>query len=806
MIRKLTLAVSALSLSSGLFAAPVTPEQALQRAVSSGPMKVRSAMAQHSKLSKIVKSDIGVASAYIFTDDRGAGFSILSADDLAVPVLGYSDSGELDVNNLPPSLVWWLNEQGRRVEFATSNDLKTSDRAYAPSGYPAIPVQMKTTWNQGAPYNLLTPKVGDVQSPTGCVATSFAQVMKYFNYPETGQGEISYQDNGRTRKLNFSRITFEWSQMQDSYPMSGYDEEQAKAVAMLMRACGYSVQMSYGTQSSGAVSQWLADAAKTYFKYDAGTYYTLREYYSYDDWFKLIYDNIKNVGPVIYDGRSVDGGHSFVCDGYDGNGYFHFNWGWGGMSDGFYVLDALNPENQGIGGASGGFNCSQGAVIGMKPAAEGSLPAVSNIYIYGNAEASLSGQTLTFSAVDHSSAGWGNAYATDMNVVVGAIISDVNSGKEVMSVQGTLGSMENVSLSPVSYFPTDRVKLTIDIPVLPDGKYKVTLATKDNMLENAKWLPMVCDWGKANYCILTVENGAMSVSNVQSDSIEFVDSSFVSPLFFGRNLKIVSKVKNTSDKQLSLCYMPVLYRDGAIQYLGDMTMVTVDPKSEIEKPELVHFIENYGATATDLGTYQLRIVDAATNDFIGIFGEYEMTVPSSTLKVEADEYKILDAQQQPVTVGTRTFDDVYIVKDAYDFEALLKYTVSSGYLDSELKIIGARYDAGTGKFMNMDDVLYSERPYSGEGQTKDVNIPFNFKGLDLTSVYRLSAGYMDGGKTKPLGVIYVAFDLSGVDDVMIDSQNQEVTYFNLQGVPVYEPQAGQIVIRRCGDKIEKIRY
>lgn len=806
MMRKLTLAFSAIGLSCSLFAAPISPEQALQRAVASGPMKMKSASMSGLKLAKTLKNDRGEAGAYIFSNNSGKGFAILSADDIAVPMLGYSDSGTIDIDNLPPSLVWWLNEQAVRVSSAVDAGSSSPVRAYAPAGYAPIEVLMTTKWNQDSPYNLYTPTVSGVQSPTGCVATSFAQVMKYFNYPEVGQGSIRYSDGGKNRSMNFERAKFDWAMMADEYPMTGYDEEKAKAVAALMKACGFSVQMSYGAQSSGAVSFRLADAAIKYFKYDQGTYYTQREYYSYDQWFKLIYDNIKNVGPVIYDGRSIDGGHSFVADGYDGNGYFHFNWGWGGMSDGFYVLDSLNPESQGIGGASGGFNFSQGAVIGMKPSVNGSDPAISNICIYGNAEASLSGQVLTFEAVNHSSAGWGNAYATSMNVSVGVIISDAISREVVKVVPGSIGGVETVTLSPGNYFPTSRANPSVELPELPNGKYKVTLATKDNALENSQWLPMVCDWGNINYCILSVEDGLMSVSNVSPDVLKFIDSSFVSPLFYGRNLKIVSRIKNSSDKQLSLCYIPVLYRDGAIQYLGDMTLVTVEANSEIEKPEIVHFLENEGATSTGLGTYQLRIMDASTNKFIGEFGEYEMVIASNSLKVEADEFAIADASQQKITLGSKTFDDVYVVEDAYDFSAILKYSVISGYLDSELKIIGARYDSQSGKFINMDETVFSEYPYAGQGQSRDISIPLNFIGEDLATVYRLTAGYMDGNKTKSLSSIYITFDLSGVEDMFVDQVQEDVRYFNLQGVPVKYPKAGDVLLRQIGDKVKKIKY
>jgi len=156
--------------------------------------------------------------------------------------------------------------------------------------------------------------------------------------------------------------------------------------------------MGYGASASGAQSFKLVNAMVTYFKYSADAIYREREAYSTSAWTQMVYDNIRNVGPVIYDGRSIDGGHSFVCDGYDGNGYFHFNWGWGGMSDGYFLLDSLSPESQGIGGAEGGFNYSQGAVFNMRKPDGNVTPDYDNMKVMGTVVPSLSGRDITFRA------------------------------------------------------------------------------------------------------------------------------------------------------------------------------------------------------------------------------------------------------------------------------------------------------------------------------------------------------------------------------------------------------------------------
>ena len=122
---------------------------------------------------------------------------------------------------------------------------------------------------------------------------------------------------------------------------------------------------------------------RQYFNYDKGTRAIFRSYYSIEQWENMVYDELKSNRPVPYAGQSGSGGHSFVVDGYDGNGLFHLNWGWGGMCDGYYRLSVLNPfNNSGIGSASGlmGYSFMQEAVIGVQPPTEGTEPCTQDIF------------------------------------------------------------------------------------------------------------------------------------------------------------------------------------------------------------------------------------------------------------------------------------------------------------------------------------------------------------------------------------------------------------------------------------------
>lgn len=234
---------------------------------------------------------------------------------------------------------------------------------------------VKTTWNQGAPYNDLCPQKNGQITYTGCVATSTAQVMNYHQWPPQGTGTVSYDWNGQTLSMDFGATTFAWNDMLDSYPTAttGTDA-QRQAVATLMKACGYALHMTYGLSEdggSGAYSSDIANVLINNFSYDVTARYVQREFYSPEEWEQMIYDNLADIGPAIYGGHGSLGGHSFICDGYDTDGLFHINWG--GTSDGYFRLSALDPPSLGAGGGAGGFNSQQNATLGIRKPQPGSV-------------------------------------------------------------------------------------------------------------------------------------------------------------------------------------------------------------------------------------------------------------------------------------------------------------------------------------------------------------------------------------------------------------------------------------------------
>ena len=255
-------------------ASVISPEDALQRVMDSGVKVPTRALQAKSELSYTFNSKIGEATVYVFSNNRHEGYLIVSADDKTTPLLGYADEGSFDPDNIPPAMQGWLESYSRQIQFARTMPavgMGTRAGVELPAWEPVEPL-LKTTWNQTAPFNKLCPKDAKGTSVTGCVATAMAQVMAYFKYPETGQGSSSYEwsyINGKdtvtqTLSMDYSKITFDWDNMLDNYGKS-YTSAQADAVATLMQACGYGVEMNYTSNESGAYSGFVARALIYYF-------------------------------------------------------------------------------------------------------------------------------------------------------------------------------------------------------------------------------------------------------------------------------------------------------------------------------------------------------------------------------------------------------------------------------------------------------------------------------------------------------------------------------------------------------------
>ena len=379
-------------------AEPVSRSEALQKARQFMPGKQFNAN-QASSRSKRVMAD--KEPFYIFNAEEG-GFVIISGDDRTVPVIGYSEKGQLLQDDMPDNLRNWLDE-------------------------PAIAPLIKTTWNQSGPYSLLTPtythtnnnnEVVSDPTVTGCVATALAQVMNYYQWPASCPALEGYTTS--TLGLNVKALpatTFTWSLMKNSYADSETGEE-AYEVSKLMRYIGQAIHMNYNLgENGGSAGSADMNVMINTFGYSKQVYSESRGNYTTAEWEDMLYRELAAGRPVLYDGAANTGtGHQFICDGYDGNGLFHINWGWGSYQDNYFVISLANPTDTGIGGGTGksGYIFRQAAVFGFQPATDGEpeIPRInSNVNSFTDATYSRSSTGNDFVNVSTSGCTFSASYS-----------------------------------------------------------------------------------------------------------------------------------------------------------------------------------------------------------------------------------------------------------------------------------------------------------------------------------------------------------------------------------------------------------
>ncbi len=413
-MKKILLGLLAAMVSMTLFAERVAPDDAAL--VANNFMNVASASS--AKKAAAPKKMVRKATAeenlfYIYENANGEGWVIIAGDDALAPVLAYSETGTFRTENMPVNVKSWLGKYNKFVrkiedegvvatEEATEQWTTLRRGARKAKGDAVVGPLIATQWDQDSPYYDLCPGTGTNKAYTGCVATAMAQVMNYWQWPVKGTGSHSYQPldpNSETgakskrygvQSADFGSTTYDWANMLDKYT-SGATSAQKTAVATLMFHCGVATEMMYGNDADGGSGtytvnygdwedpQCAQNAFVTYFGYKSdgltgymrdGFMYEGVQYYkkwSDADWTAMVKEELDKRHPIMYGGAGEEGGHSFICDGYDDSDYFHFNWGWSGSNDGYYLLSNLVPGSGGAGGGGYDFSEDQDVIIGIVP-------------------------------------------------------------------------------------------------------------------------------------------------------------------------------------------------------------------------------------------------------------------------------------------------------------------------------------------------------------------------------------------------------------------------------------------------------
>ena len=504
-MKKLLLSLSFLFASAIIFAAPRSLSQMKEAAKSvlkAAPAATRGGQAQLEVLKQGVQ--------YTVIGYTSGGFAVITNDDRFNAVIGYSDR-QFSTETLPPAMLWWMDAADEALRLRLESGATVRESVTPGSmGYPeAVGQLMATTWDQGTPYNNIIAQQLSGAYPTGCVATAMAQVMKYYNWPDRGTGfkthRFQFEENGPEYKLtaDFENTSYQWDNMLPSYSgVLSYTEEEANAVATLMLHCGVAVEMNYGLSGSGAQSSDAATAMSEYFKYNTKFY--MRDIYSGEhEWMGIIYEEISNRRPVLYGGATASGaGHAFVFDGYDANGFVHVNWGWSGSGNGYFDVALLNSSQ-------GSFSYQQDMVV-MHPGGQPEIPYTSQWGLIdwplqnakGSFTVTVRGTQLTYIATQLI-----NFDAEDFYGSLYLLAEPVDGG--TATVLDEFDITERLGGGVEYLNGASQMGNTVSIASLPDGTYRVYLASKADT--ETDWQPVHSNENIVNNYILTIRNGSASV-------------------------------------------------------------------------------------------------------------------------------------------------------------------------------------------------------------------------------------------------------------------------------------------------------
>lgn len=303
----------------------------------------------------------GATDYFVFNIGANKGFVIVSGDDRVRPVLGYSDEGNIDFDNLPDNLrahlayfqsqISWVENKAvnQSPEIALEWSRYLSGTTLRSGNEKVIET---ANWGQTDPYNAMCPLINGKRAVTGCGATATAIIMRYHQWPLQAQNGVSSHPlvskhtEWTCESLDYSS-GYNWSN--EAMPLNVMNSSNTPEIAKLMWHVGANVKMLYTDHESYSYLEDIVSALQNVFDYSLAVRALQRECYSDSEWENMLIKEINEDRPVIYRGGNIDNtiGHIFVCDGYSSNHFFRINWGWNGLYNGYFTLSALGNEYTG---------------------------------------------------------------------------------------------------------------------------------------------------------------------------------------------------------------------------------------------------------------------------------------------------------------------------------------------------------------------------------------------------------------------------------------------------------------------------
>ena len=604
---------------------------------------------------------------YVFNAGGDGGYVIVSGDDRVEPILGYVDQGTFDPENIPENMRSWLQLYADQIKYIVDNDIQPGDpriktRNKVAATKHSIPELLKSRWNQGHPYNLTCPKYykGDGTqhySASGCAATAMAQVINFYKYPAKLKSAIPSHsrtytlDDNTTKTVTAKGVPkntpIDWENMRDTYSCNDDHVHDAPdtAVANLMLYCGQSIKMGWGG-SSGADTSKSRDALVTYFGFDSRAIWASRPDYSIDEWFDMLYDEMEAGYPVLYRGHSSGGGHAFVIDGFDGDNLFHVNWGWGGGSNGWFLISILNPgDNSGMGASSSsdGYSMTQGGCFNLRipntPKEDGYL-SISDITIVGTSIRAKFTNRTGSSAIFHT----------------GIVRLNDNGEYELVGTKMATPTMTNGS-SQTKTFPI--------AGKLPEGTYRLSPASKSS--KSDVWR---AEFDLQKQYIEAVVNAAgevdLNLSYPTTESISIDTIVFPGTRIAGQQQEVKVTFRNNGKEYFKTIYL-FASKTSTKTYTESKSMVAIRSGETVDV--------SYFFKPEQTGTYNLWFCTDDKGN--GVMGQGTVEIISEAEATQANlavtEYKISNKVNN-VVVGKRFIGKATIEnKTTNDFHGQVKF-------------------------------------------------------------------------------------------------------------------------------------
>lgn len=788
-MKKLPISLMILAMGAApAFARQLSPAEALEALTANAPGGAMKAPASSLRLAYTVGDD-NFKSCYIFNRGENAGFMVVAADDAVTPLLGYSDEGAFDPADIPANMKDFLAGYAAEIRWASQHPDMVRPRKASPERDPIEPI-CKTEWSQEEPFNLQCPVMGGYRAVVGCVATAMAQIMKVHNWPVKGVGSNSYsiRYGGQDYNIssNFAAHTYDWANMLDTYPYtnSGTTAQQ-NAVALLMSDCGVAVNMNYSPQASGANGNVASYALVNNFNYDKGMRQLYRTSYYLNEWNDLAYSELVAGRPTLICGSNSEAGHAFVCDGYSSDDFFHINWGWRGMSDGYFLLSVLDPEQQGTGGSSDGYNNNQRMAVGIQPPTAQNQVAYNLINTGGFSTGASSYQrsaSVTFSA---DGGGFWNFTLIPGEVTGTLGVKLVNTATNAASYicddsfnfQAPFGSGYRTYTVPASKFPAA-------------GSYVVTPAFKTSA---GKWVDINPDVTASSPMHCEATSTTLTFSYPEAGSIEITEFEVLSETYIGYPITYRWKLVNTTPEMI-----------------GDITTAlcsrTASGYRVVGEGQSSHYDILKGETVEETWSTLFNGSLSARQYYLTFFlGDEAIGAFPVTLKANPGAL----AYATPTFVSMTPDGDVSFARRSRAAEINPKYDIkasvalTSGYF-GDMVTLDLYHNSGS-KVASSEPVFWN----GVGGETLTVTAHHAIFANLRPDVLYYALIQPANGKSIPASISinssiwFKLTEASGVEDVAVDnSADAPAVYYDMQGRKVDTPAGGLYIVRR-GDKVTK---